>query len=85
MAGRAIADAICKNRILRHLDLEGNELGPDAGAALAGALKRNNTLRVLNVKNNRFEHVTGGAFLDAYAANSSNAALCSSERGSQSG
>ncbi|KAH8044913.1 hypothetical protein JL722_14482 [Aureococcus anophagefferens] len=63
IAGRALADMICKNAILRHLDLEGNDIGPDAGAAIAAALMRNNTLQFINMINNHLENETGEAFL----------------------
>ncbi|KAH8048686.1 hypothetical protein JL722_12303 [Aureococcus anophagefferens] len=62
IAGRALADMICKNAILRHLDLEGNDIGPDAGAAIAAALMRNNTLQFINMINNHLENETGEAF-----------------------
>jgi len=61
---------ICKNAILRHLDLEGNDIGPDAGAAIAAALMRNNTLQFINMINNHLENETGEAFLKALRVNS---------------
>jgi len=70
IAGRALADMICKNAILRHLDLEGNDIGPDAGAAIAAALMRNNTLQFINMINNHLENETGEAFLKALRVNS---------------
>ena len=54
---------------LRHLDLEGNELGPESGVALATAITRNNTLRYLNVRNNRFDARTGEKWLAGVTAN----------------
>ncbi|KAH8045075.1 hypothetical protein JL722_14385 [Aureococcus anophagefferens] len=65
-----IPDMICKNAILRHLDLEGNDIGPDAGAAIAAALMRNNTLQFINMINNHLENETGEAFLKALRVNS---------------
>ncbi|KAJ8610118.1 hypothetical protein CTAYLR_007102 [Chrysophaeum taylorii] len=68
-AGVALADMICKNAYLRHLDCEGNLLGPEAGMAIAQALAKNNTLLTLNARDNHFDSDVGTAFLSHLADN----------------
>lgn len=50
--GCVLAQMLVSNNVLRKLELEGNNLGPQSARAFGKSLKKNTTLRVLDLESN---------------------------------